>query len=210
LASNNDDAVTQLSTATPAASAGLIEPRRDWADVGFCITCGYALRGLPRPRCPECGGEFDPHDPRTMRVPGWKPPTHRAPPRVRYFSHEIVVAAFSASLALISCAWPIGVIGWTCVFIAWRRRSRLLKIHEKTGQKLYNIPEGRWPWRTLVTAIFLLTLWPGAFNDRCPHARYFGIGPLGVAYSDNGGPCHNHVNGSIIHLGGNWYFYTRE
>lgn len=25
-----------------------------------CSTCGYSLRGLPLPRCPECGTEFDP------------------------------------------------------------------------------------------------------------------------------------------------------
>ena len=30
-----------------------------------CKTCGYALRGLGDPRCPECGGAFDPDDPTT-------------------------------------------------------------------------------------------------------------------------------------------------
>jgi hypothetical protein len=25
-----------------------------------CLTCGYALRGLPKPVCPECGRAFDP------------------------------------------------------------------------------------------------------------------------------------------------------
>ncbi len=27
---------------------------------GVCDGCGYALRGLPAPRCPECGLAFDP------------------------------------------------------------------------------------------------------------------------------------------------------
>lgn len=27
---------------------------------GECATCGYSLRGLNRPRCPECGTAFDP------------------------------------------------------------------------------------------------------------------------------------------------------
>lgn len=27
---------------------------------GYCQKCGYNLRGLPEPRCPECGMEFDP------------------------------------------------------------------------------------------------------------------------------------------------------
>jgi hypothetical protein len=27
---------------------------------GFCVRCGYNLRGLTSPRCPECGVEFEP------------------------------------------------------------------------------------------------------------------------------------------------------
>lgn len=27
---------------------------------GYCVQCGYNLRGLPLPRCPECGLAFDP------------------------------------------------------------------------------------------------------------------------------------------------------
>jgi len=30
-----------------------------------CLGCGYILDGLPEPRCPECGGAFDPDDPAT-------------------------------------------------------------------------------------------------------------------------------------------------
>jgi hypothetical protein len=26
---------------------------------GLCVKCGYNLTGLPEPRCPECGTEFD-------------------------------------------------------------------------------------------------------------------------------------------------------
>lgn len=32
-------------------------------DNAICLECGYALRGLPEPRCPECGLAFDPNDP---------------------------------------------------------------------------------------------------------------------------------------------------
>lgn len=41
----------------------------------FCRKCGYQLRGLTDPRCPECGHTFDPADPRTYgraRDPWWK------------------------------------------------------------------------------------------------------------------------------------------
>ena len=33
----------------------------------FCLGCSYNLRGLPEPRCPECGRPFDPGDSRTFR-----------------------------------------------------------------------------------------------------------------------------------------------
>ena len=33
----------------------------------YCLGCGYDLRGLPEPRCPECGRPFDPGDPPTFR-----------------------------------------------------------------------------------------------------------------------------------------------
>jgi len=31
----------------------------------YCRGCGYNVRQLPEPRCPECGRAFDPADPRT-------------------------------------------------------------------------------------------------------------------------------------------------
>jgi hypothetical protein len=37
-------------------------------DDAFCIGCGYSLRGLHSPRCPECGREFDPKDSATMSL----------------------------------------------------------------------------------------------------------------------------------------------
>ena len=32
-------------------------------DTAACNHCGYALRDLPKPTCPECGRDFDPSDP---------------------------------------------------------------------------------------------------------------------------------------------------
>src|SRR4051794_13191672 len=43
------------------------EIRRD-APVGLCWECGYPLKGLPTPRCPECGRPFDPANPVTMNM----------------------------------------------------------------------------------------------------------------------------------------------
>ena len=36
--------------------------------IGLCLGCNYPLWGLPTPRCPECGREFDPLDPSTMNM----------------------------------------------------------------------------------------------------------------------------------------------
>ncbi len=37
-------------------------------DAASCQKCGYCLRGLCDPRCPECGTSFDPSDPKTYTV----------------------------------------------------------------------------------------------------------------------------------------------
>lgn len=42
-----------------------VEPLRDEL-YPRCAGCGYRLEGLPEPRCPECGGAFDPADARTF------------------------------------------------------------------------------------------------------------------------------------------------
>ena len=59
----------------------------------YCRGCGYNLRGLTVPRCPECGRPFDPADPHTYRehpIRRWVRPRHagghlrvhyRPPPR---------------------------------------------------------------------------------------------------------------------------------
>ena len=41
-------------------AAGTVVLRR--GPTGRCAECGYDMRGLPEPRCPECGTPFDPED----------------------------------------------------------------------------------------------------------------------------------------------------
>lgn len=43
-------------------SGGVFLHNRYWPvfPAGHCKNCGYNLRGLPIPRCPECGAAFDP------------------------------------------------------------------------------------------------------------------------------------------------------
>lgn len=40
---------------------------RPWSPKGKCYRCGYDLRGLPEPRCPECGRKFD-----VAQLVGWR------------------------------------------------------------------------------------------------------------------------------------------
>ncbi len=62
------------------AHLGLALPRRRLANrrrAGSCLACGYNLRGLQDPRCPECGVAFDPAERRRVRpvkqpLSGWK------------------------------------------------------------------------------------------------------------------------------------------
>ena len=53
-----------LAWAVPAALACVTvwTHNRYWPiyPPGYCKGCGYCLRGLPEPRCPECGRAFDP------------------------------------------------------------------------------------------------------------------------------------------------------
>src|SRR4051812_43822981 len=53
-----------VTTAVPDSSDGSVDNQ----PIGLCLDCGYALRGLPTPRCPECGREFDPLDRATMNI----------------------------------------------------------------------------------------------------------------------------------------------
>jgi hypothetical protein len=48
------------------------------ADLRRCLDCDYPLRGLPEPRCPECGRPFDPADPNSYFAP---PPKDYLSPR---------------------------------------------------------------------------------------------------------------------------------
>src|SRR5687767_9257598 len=51
-----------LALEHPAEQPGIDHP------LGLCLSCNYPLHGLPTPRCPECGREFDPANPATMNM----------------------------------------------------------------------------------------------------------------------------------------------
>jgi hypothetical protein len=111
------------TTATTTAAF----PRADYHDIGLCLGCGYALRGLSDTRCPECGRVFDPFDHKTMRVPGM---SRKPPPKPVPFSVGIII--YSVTVALGSVVGLIGrlagicvvaLIAWAIIFGAWWGRS---------------------------------------------------------------------------------------
>ena len=67
----------------------------------FCRQCGYALIGLPSHRCPECGSDFDPDDPKSFR-------TH--PPR-SVFHRLFQIGLVLVGLTLILAAYA-GYLDW--------------------------------------------------------------------------------------------------
>ena len=81
-----------------------LEPAR------FCRRCGYELRGLTIPRCPECGRAFDPTNPKTFR---------RRPIR-RWLRHVKRAAIVLGSIVLLLAA----VWGW--FFWGWYQEQRAL------------------------------------------------------------------------------------
>jgi hypothetical protein len=71
--------------------------------IGLCLTCNYPLRGLPTPRCPECGREFDPLDPATMNM-----------------GRELNEVA---KWVLGPVRWPVNVLSWGALaFALWAAR----------------------------------------------------------------------------------------
>ena len=67
----------------------------------FCRQCGYILDGLPSNRCPECGRDFDPGDPRSFLAR----PRRTALRRLV----KIAVVLFCLTLPLDSY---VGYLGW--------------------------------------------------------------------------------------------------
>ena len=100
------------------------------ATVGLCLDCNYPLDGLPTPRCPECGREFDPDD-RDSFNPG------RPIPRW-------------ASWAMGPISWPVdlGVLAGVVITL-WRARL--------PGENFSFKSAFLWGW-VAVAALWLL--WP--------------------------------------------------
>jgi hypothetical protein len=62
-----------------------------------CLGCQYSLRGLTVNRCPECGREFDPNDPKTM----WMGPSQTHGVRSNWDRAGLVLHSTVLGIALL-------------------------------------------------------------------------------------------------------------
>jgi hypothetical protein len=185
---------------------------KDYSEGAFCRECGYSLRALPVPRCPECGRGFNPREPETMRVPGYPRPGQR-PDRTFLpltFAGRMMVGAAAATECMVigavyrgSCLFQwasvVGLLLWLglpAAGRAWRRRP--------------DLPPGpRYWWVGVAPCLALSMAICGVGWHSCPHATTVFLGPAGLSYSVSGGPCNNAPHHGGMHLGGNYYLAWR-
>ena len=196
------------------AAATATFPRADYHDNGFCLGCGYALRGLSDARCPECGRTFDPFDGKTMRVPGL---LHKPPPKELPFSVAMIIYAVIAAVVgaggLLGASMGVtlmALIAWAVIFGAWWGRKPWERRVLARGQTLPREPRAARHWRAIVIVLFVGCAISGIGWSRCPHGRYYRYGPVALFRSSNtgggGGPCRNVMTGPATQLSENWYF----
>jgi hypothetical protein len=70
----------------------------------FCLNCGHALDGLTEPRCPECGGKFNPADPSTY---GNRRPNTVWPQVWRGICHPVALLAEMWACAFLPVVAPL-------------------------------------------------------------------------------------------------------
>ena len=124
----------------------------------YCRRCNYNLHGLTAPRCPECGREFDPTNPKTYRS---RP--------ARGWAHYAKRAAYALAVLLLLL---VGIWGW--FFWGWydeQQALRALQVDpENVDHVQYTPILTYWPKEHLGPAGFVLdrVTYFGASHDRNP------------------------------------------
>lgn len=131
-------------------------------DNALCLRCNYPLRGLCSTRCPECGRDFDPADPRTFNagIPEGRFARRflsRPPPAV-----SLDLAWIGTAFGIIGASSPgwkslplvIGAGIWAGLFSSWsvRAATRYFLI------KLYRQPPDPKPRRAMQWLVILTVL----------------------------------------------------
>lgn len=161
-----------------------------------CQGCGYLLRDLPEPRCPECGRTFDPADRSSMNLPQYRPRS------VRTFGGQMIAAAVCALCFAILGRTPnfptslwhfLVAIIWAGMLLAWLNR----RVNGNAPNRLQEGPEN---WRRVVKVFLLLSALLCVRIVNCYHTTSIGFGPIGLSFG--GRPCNNPPHDGGIHLFG--------
>ena len=145
-------------------------------ETAICLDCGYSLRGLPEPVCPECGRRFDPADAGTFRDPAtsaFRALFARPPERWHRWLVMVIAAVVLLDISCPGVPFPLGcflavtavvslvviVFDYLArvVVLRWDRSANVVRDHVAAGY--------RWQWRvtpvcTLLIASALWYPWP--------------------------------------------------
>jgi hypothetical protein len=95
--------MTDMSVVEADSAVSCAKPHSAETPLGLCLDCNYPLWGLPTPRCPECGREFDPLDPKSMNM-------------------GRSLTAF-ARWAMGPLRWPVNLLSWAAMgYALWMAR----------------------------------------------------------------------------------------
>ena len=140
--------------------------------------------------------------------------------RVRTFGEEATKVASLAALFVYyglrasrekgaDLFFFVGVLLWVGIGVAIAAR-RWKRLHEPS-----HTPTSLW-WRGAIASLFVATMafFVVPFHTRsrytCPHGMRWGNNQLGIAWSDNGGPCGNGLYprvGRPWRIAKHWYIY---
>jgi len=86
-----------------------------------CLRCGYLLRGLPIPVCPECGRAFDPADASTydLRPPDWRRRWWIKRGGILAVAGVVLLAFFPRALLKSNLTFRCAVCGETTTVYRW-------------------------------------------------------------------------------------------
>ncbi len=160
-------------------------------DGARCLGCGYQLRGLPTPVCPECGADFNPKDPLSYFDPDYP---ERAPLRLRPIKPvarvEIALVGMLAAGLAVLRATIVGLlwideggfrliatilaalaIRWMWIRSAYRARCRSQQPHLVEDFELHRARW--WGYSALVALAITITLVPAPLHLRFQLSRPF-------------------------------------
>ena len=168
----------------------------DVPDHATCLTCGYHLRELTVPRCPECGRQFDPADVMSMNCAG-----RNAQRRLAHNLGCLPIAAFAvativATFLLLSFVYeregqsPSILLSVLAIGFSARSLVRNWLLSESLTAKERVVSRV-----TYKSALFLLLfgLLLSISPWQCVHGHGVQIGPFAAVYSDDAGMCWAYV-----------------